>query len=224
LCFGTHGESTKVIIRKKPRLLDVQKLPYDKLSTAEEESEKLLLKFLLLPLRGHGIYDKDFVSSSGSIGISVNNLDLSFEEKCLYANLDFSLNVGEKVAIVGENGCGKTTFMKLISEVEEYAYSGSVVIEGRVGFLPQHFEHVCGDELAIATLLNSLYDPEIDEFLTLPYEPFSSEWLQELNALGGHEIFKQANHIGLAIDLLKRPSKILVVVRKQKSCYAHSVS
>jgi ATPase subunit of ABC transporter with duplicated ATPase domains len=111
--------------------------------------------------------------------------------------------------------------MKLISEVEECASSGSVVIEERIGFLPHCFEHVCGDELAIVTLLNSLYDPEIDGFLTQLYEPFSSEWLEELSTLGGHKIFKQANRIGLAIDLLKKSFENLSGgdKTKQKSCY-----
>ncbi|ANZ77638.1 BA75_05248T0 [Komagataella pastoris] len=215
LCLAKDLEPVKVVLRKNARTLgDVEKVPPD--NPSEKESEKQSLKSSSSPLHGYGIYYKDFVPSSGTIGISVYNLDLSFEKKRLFADLDFFLKLGEKVTIVGDNGSGKTTFLKLISGVEEYAYSGLVVIEGRIAYLPQHFEDVCGDELAIVTLLKSLYDPDIDEFLTKPYKAFSSEWLQELNTLGGHEIFKQANHIGLPTNLLKMPFKHLSGGEKTK--------
>jgi ATPase subunit of ABC transporter with duplicated ATPase domains len=120
------------------------------------------------------------------------------------------------VTIVGENGCGKTTFLHLLSGVD-YPYSGSIIIEGRIGFLPQHFEEVDSNEVAIVTLLKSLHDPNINQFLEQSYEPFSSEWYQELNSLGGHEIFRQANLIGLANNLLEKPFKYLSGGEKTKT-------
>lgn len=84
-------------------------------------------------------------------------------------------------------GSGKTTFLRLLSSVENYPYSGSIDIEGRIRFLPQRFEEVDGKFLAFKVLLRSLYDDEINEFLELPLEPFSYKWLQELNSLGDHE-------------------------------------
>ncbi|KAI0461096.1 hypothetical protein LJB42_001427 [Komagataella kurtzmanii] len=137
LCLDKNGEPVKVVICKNaPPFLNVEKVSQENLP--EKELEKQLLKSSLSPLHGY--------------------------EKCLFAGLDFSLSLGEKVTTVGDNGSGKTTFQKLISGIEEYTYSGSVVIEGRIAYLPQHFEDVSGDELAIVTLLKSLYDPDIDEF------------------------------------------------------------
>ena len=104
-------------------------------------------------------------------GISLSNVSLSFENRCLFDDLDFNLAMGDKVTIVGENGCGKTTFLRLLSGVD-YLYSGSIQIEGRIGFLPQHFEEISGDEPAILTLLRSLQDPEMDDFLQEEQHPF----------------------------------------------------
>lgn len=71
--------------------------------------------------------------------------------------------------------------------------------------------------LAIKVLLMSLYDEEIDGFLESPLEPFSHGWLQELNCLGGHEIFKQSSLIGLSDEILKRPFKSLSGGEKTKT-------
>jgi ATPase subunit of ABC transporter with duplicated ATPase domains len=137
--------------------------------------------------------------------IDVVNLSLSFAQKCVFDDLEFPLDIGDKVTIVGENGCGKSTFLRLLSGVE-YSYSGTINIGGRVGFLPQHFEDItlC-EESAIVTLLRSLKDAKINNFVEQPILPLSSEWYHELNSLGGYEIFRQANLLGLKSDLLEKP-------------------
>ncbi|QLL34639.1 hypothetical protein HG536_0H00130 [Torulaspora globosa] len=164
----------------------------------------------------NGIYYRELVAGKAP-EIVVENLDLSFDGKTLFTDLNFTLSCGDKVTIVGENGSGKTTFLKLLSGFEEYPYSGSIEIEGRLGFLPQHFEEVDGDDLAINLVLRSLCDYEVDHFLESGLEPFSHEWLQELSSLGGHEIFKQSSLIGLGDEILKRPFKSLSGGEKTKS-------
>ena len=52
---------------------------------------------------------------SYSIPIKCNNLTFGYDENnLLYENLNFDLSRGEKLLIVGENGIGKTTLLKLI--------------------------------------------------------------------------------------------------------------
>ncbi|MCR5741812.1 MAG: ATP-binding cassette domain-containing protein [Gammaproteobacteria bacterium] len=46
--------------------------------------------------------------------LSVKNLNFSYENEGLYKNLSFDLNLGEHATLVGPNGCGKSTFMKII--------------------------------------------------------------------------------------------------------------
>jgi cobalt/nickel transport system ATP-binding protein len=47
--------------------------------------------------------------------IKVKNLAFSYEkDNCLLKNFNFSLKKGDRIALIGDNGCGKTTFFKLI--------------------------------------------------------------------------------------------------------------
>lgn len=157
-----------------------------------------------------------------NVGISVHKLTLHINNKCLFEDLDFSLSIGDKVTLVGENGSGKTTFLRLLSDggstsktttatttTSDYTYSGSVRVEGRIGYLPQHFEEIImkdqEDLSAIMTSLQCLHDETMNHFLKQGLEPLSSEWYQELNAVGGHEIFRQAHLIGLSNQLLEQP-------------------
>ena len=67
----------------------------------------------------------------------VKNLSKSIGSKTLFENISFSLNPGERVALVGQNGCGKTTFLKIIAGLEE-SDSGSFRIQGeKMAYVPQ---------------------------------------------------------------------------------------
>ena len=54
---------------------------------------------------------------SGNDVLTVENLSKKFDSLSLFQNLSFSLKRGEKVSIIGENGTGKTTILKLITGV-----------------------------------------------------------------------------------------------------------
>ena len=63
--------------------------------------------------------------------VSLFNIDKNYDVKQLLKGVDFQLNEGERVGIVGQNGCGKSTLIKIISgEVE--ADSGKRVIDKRI--------------------------------------------------------------------------------------------
>ncbi|MBR5926662.1 MAG: metal ABC transporter ATP-binding protein [Firmicutes bacterium] len=72
--------------------------------------------------------------------ISVENLSLAYES-LLVENLNFSVNAGDYLCIVGENGSGKTTLMKTLLGLRQPA-SGSITIgdglkKNEIGYLPQ---------------------------------------------------------------------------------------
>lgn len=58
----------------------------------------------------------------------------------LFSGVDFVLSKNEKVGLVGPNGCGKTTLLKIIAGVEAPT-AGNLLIENeKVGYLPQELD------------------------------------------------------------------------------------
>ena len=72
--------------------------------------------------------------------LTVHQLAKSFALKTLFDNVTFSLNAGERVALVGPNGCGKTTLLRILAGLET-ADSGTITRKPslRVGYLAQGF-------------------------------------------------------------------------------------
>ncbi|MFN2141330.1 MAG: ribosomal protection-like ABC-F family protein [Candidatus Promineifilaceae bacterium] len=72
--------------------------------------------------------------------LTVHQLAKSFALKTLFENVTFSLNSGDRMALVGPNGCGKTTLLRIIAG-EETADSGVISREPglRAGYLAQGF-------------------------------------------------------------------------------------
>ncbi len=68
---------------------------------------------------------------SGNDVLSVKGLSKSFGENTLFEGLDFEIKRGEKVAIIGNNGSGKTTILKIINGIEK-ADAGSLKLGSNV--------------------------------------------------------------------------------------------
>ncbi|MCK4258937.1 MAG: ABC-F family ATP-binding cassette domain-containing protein [Halanaerobiales bacterium] len=70
--------------------------------------------------------------------LSVENISKSYGLKKLFENISFGLDKGEKIGLIGVNGTGKTTFLKIIAGVEP-ADQGKVTLgnDVEVGYLPQ---------------------------------------------------------------------------------------
>jgi len=54
------------------------------------------------------------------IVLSCNNLSKNFGIESIFNNVDFTVNEGDKVGVVGVNGTGKTTLFKIIAGIYEY--------------------------------------------------------------------------------------------------------
>ena len=63
--------------------------------------------------------------------ITLENVSKSFSEKTLIDNISIGINDGDKIGIIGVNGAGKSTFLKLVAGVSEVD-SGSIIKGNRV--------------------------------------------------------------------------------------------
>ncbi len=75
--------------------------------------------------------------------LSVKGLGRSFGERKLFTNVEFSVRGGERIALLGDNGTGKTTFLRVL--LGELPGEGKIKFGPSVkwGYLPQviHFDH-----------------------------------------------------------------------------------
>jgi len=88
------------------------------------------------------LYNQCFHRSTlGEHLISVNGITKSFSDQPLFDNLSFAINRRERVGLVGRNGHGKTTLLRMIIGEESYE-GGEIAIPRRyrIGHLQQHLE------------------------------------------------------------------------------------
>ncbi len=75
----------------------------------------------------------DISKESGKDVLTVHNLSKSFDHKKLFEDINFEIKRGERVAIIGDNGTGKTTLLKIIngllnSDTGEVIYGSNVSV------------------------------------------------------------------------------------------------
>lgn len=140
--------------------------------------------------------------------LSVKNLSVSVGGKKLFENVDLTLFRGEKLAIVGANGVGKTSFIK--------ALTGEIPFSGRVnwgaGVKTGYFEQECRN----LVLSNTVYDEVCRHFsLLTPYEVrsllarvliFGDDVDKRVGELSGANRSK----VALAILMRKRPNVLVM--------------
>ncbi|WP_339614258.1 ABC-F family ATP-binding cassette domain-containing protein [uncultured Winogradskyella sp.] len=71
--------------------------------------------------------------------ISVDNLAVEFSGHTLFSEVSFTINANDKIALMGKNGAGKSTMMKIIAGVQK-GTRGNVRFpkDAVIAYLPQH--------------------------------------------------------------------------------------
>ena len=77
--------------------------------------------------------------------LTINGLKKSYTDKILFDSVDFSIGEGEKVGVIGINGTGKSTLLKIVAGIEE-GETGEVIKGNKVHirYLPQNPEYEPG--------------------------------------------------------------------------------
>ncbi len=78
---------------------------------------------------------------SGNEVLNIKNLSKSYEDKILFDNAELNVRFKERVGVIGKNGCGKTTLLKMIlNEEEKYGGDISLGENIKLAYLPQNIE------------------------------------------------------------------------------------
>ena len=93
---------------------------------------------------------------SGNDVLIVNNLRKSFGDKKLFKNVDMHITKGERVFILGENGCGKTTLFRILNR-QQFADEGEYIYGANVdcGYFDQMQENLNLNNTAIDEIWNA---------------------------------------------------------------------
>lgn len=94
---------------------------------------------------------------SGNDVLDVSNLKKSFGSNTLFENLSFNIKRGEKVAVIGNNGTGKTTILKIINGIIN-ADCGEIKIGSKVNIGYYDQEH------HVLTMENTLFEEISDTY------------------------------------------------------------
>lgn len=142
--------------------------------------------------------------------IQLTNISKNFAKQELFNNLNFKLNAGSRVGLVGRNGSGKSTLFRLILG-EESADSGDIIIPKnyKIGTLKQHLtfsESTLREEAALALEDEMKYDVYRVEKILFGLG-FTQDDLDKdpLSFSGGYQI-----RINLAKLLVTEPNLLLL--------------
>ena len=127
---------------------------------------------------------------SGNDVLTVEHLSKQFDGQPLFTDVSFEIRRGEHVAIIGDNGTGKTTLLKILNQVVP-ADSGTFTLGAKVkiGYYDQE-HHVLHDDKTIFDEISDAY-PSLNNTQirnTLAAFQFTGdEVFQEIRSLSGGE-------------------------------------
>lgn len=129
-----------------------------------ESREKMLDKIQVLEKPQEASQEMHFSLEpsciSGNDVLKIEHLTKCFDTQCLFSDISFEIKRGEHVAIIGDNGTGKTTLLKILNQIVD-ADSGSYELGAKVkiGYYDQE-HHVLHDQ-------KSIFDEISDDYPTL---------------------------------------------------------
>ena len=84
--------------------------------------------------------EKDF---SGDVVFKIKNMSKAFGDRTLFSGVELNVEAGERIALLGDNGTGKSTFIKCLLGEEDFTGKLQFGPTVKWGYLPQiiHFSH-----------------------------------------------------------------------------------
>ena len=142
--FKEYKDQQKLIIAMKKKIKQLEefgKLAYPGGESFFKRAENIRKRLERLELKNKPTIKKElpinfeFEKRSGNDVLVLNDYNFLIENKVLIRNINIKINYGDKVCIIGSNGCGKTTLLKrIINNEDNNIKIGSNV---KIGYIPQ---------------------------------------------------------------------------------------
>ncbi|MCH4010270.1 ABC-F family ATP-binding cassette domain-containing protein [Companilactobacillus sp.] len=130
--------------------------------------------------------------------LQAQNITKNFGTKKLFSNVSFEVQDNSRIGLVGRNGVGKSTLLKIISDQESYN-SGNIALkkDTNIGYLAQDsglnteneifsemeavFNYLKKDEKQMHSLEEKLADPSVDDYdqILKQYDQLQNKFRQE---------------------------------------------
>lgn len=143
----------------------------------------------------------------------IQNLSKYVGDKCLIKNLNLRILQNEKIAIVGKNGSGKTSFLKILLGEQQPSQGVIKVGDIRIGYFDQHITILEDDKDLLETFCPmggdhiQVKDKNMHVYGYLKNFLFPKEFLnQKIGALSGGE----KNRVALALLFTKEVDVLLL--------------
>ena len=109
----------------------------------EERSERRVQQ-------GVASFSVESASNSGKLVIEGKSIGFHFDDKTLFSNLNFNVLRGDKIGLLGPNGVGKTTLLKvLLGELKPTSGSVKLGTSLDIAYFDQMREHLDGDKTIV---------------------------------------------------------------------------
>lgn len=139
------------------------------------------------------------VEDKKGIALTVEELDIGYTDKTVARRLNFNIDRGERIAVVGDNGQGKTTFLKTIAgELQTLQGKFNWGHNIRISYYAQHTPGNLRSELTVKEYLQSTASPDLSQ--------------QEIYEMAGNFLFSN--------EALKKTISVLSGGEKARLCLA----
>ncbi|MGG0239238.1 ribosomal protection-like ABC-F family protein [Bacillus rhizoplanae] len=130
---STKKDGIKEYYRVKAKRMDAQ------VKSKQKRLEKELEKTKIERVKPDPVVEFSIEANKkvGKRFLEVKQLKKCFEERTLFEKVNFTIQHGEKISIIGPNGCGKTTLLKVIMGQETFEGEVWISPSANIGYLTQ---------------------------------------------------------------------------------------
>lgn len=141
--FREYKDQQKLIVAMKKKIKQLQefgRLAFPEGGPFFRRAENIKKRLERIELKNKPIIKKElpitleFDNRSGKDVLVIKNYDLQIENNILITNINLTINYGDKICILGDNGCGKSTLIKRIINNDDSIKIGTNI---KIGYIPQ---------------------------------------------------------------------------------------